>query len=1329
MNLHLRKLSIFGKKIVKKFTRGHNRYRIFASSRNVVAVTMIAVMLAGASSTFAQARILDVHQGLADFDSRTARVPPTAAQRAIVTNLGARATWNAFGTPQSLIKYGDYLATGLSGDPVIAAREWIRVNRTLFRLSDQSVTDLDLLNDSRMAGYDGHAVIFRQRFGNLAAAQDGMITVGISGGKIAYVSSSCAGDQTLAGQAALSPADAWLRSATNIGRGISLGMISNVHQDNSWTLLSVAGFSHPQRARLVALPTPTGGARPAFETIVLDVQGGAATAYKSFVDAQTGEVLFRQNAVYQLAAPPFAPQTFQFQGTYEDAPATPACGPFHDFTVPAGSKSLDVVASAALATNDIVLKLYFGAVVVASSDTATSPEAIHYEPAVLTPGTYRVQVCPFTPDPTAPPNPPYNYAGTFTINDVAGTPAFPYPPKWKVFPANPLLDYSNTDSRQQWCWESIVNGAPVAGCQFQLKNLAARAPWDHDVRLNAPTFTTKGNNANSAEAWGSPLTPGEPYRPVANDRSYIFPFTNSWKTSMASPTVFGMPSRNDIDAAIANLFGMHNRMHDFSYFLGFTENNFNSQDNNFGNTAPGPYPSGRESDPQIGDSQAGAVSGGSPSYLGRDNANQIALNDGVSPISNMYLWQPIAAAFYCPMVDGDFDMSVIGHEYTHAISNRMVGGPDANLTGAQAGAMGESWSDLNALEYLSAYGLVPVSDENPFSVGAYVTGNKQRGIRNYSLDANPLNYSDIGCDTPGAEVHADGEVWNGVNFELRQVLIDKYNALYPAGNAQLQKDAADGKIPANQAPGNRRWIQIIYDAFLLMQAGPSMLDARDAYLAADMMRFGGANQIDMWTVFAHRGMGVSASSNTSDDGDPKPAFDAPVGPPEANVTFMITDENSMPVEGKVFVGRYEARCTEAADTIAATPLGNNILMVAGAYDFVFQANGYGMLRTRRSFTAGENVTVSVTMPTNFASKFKGASIVASSTDTGSDALNAIDDTENTNWTGTNQLTAPQTLTIDLAGSSPVTVKYVNVSALLGPGQNRFTALRKFRLETSTDGTNFTPAFTSSDSAFPGAAPRPVAPDLILRTFVINPVLATHLRLVALTNQCQGGPAFQGDQDADPSNNSDCTTGDPTNGGLIRVTDVQVFGQCAGTPFVDVTPDNVFATFICILAQRGVTVGCVPSPAMYCPGQPTTRAEMAVFVSRAIGQFNPRTPLSQRYADVAPANFAYAAIEEVASRGIVSTLNCPSGNFCPNAPITREEMAMWIIRALGEFNPAAPASQRFNDVPSSRPGYAFIEQMFLRGITVGCSTVPPLYCPEDAVTREQMAAFLVRAFNL
>ena len=78
-----------------------------------------------------------------------------------------------------------------------------------------------------------------------------------------------------------------------------------------------------------------------------------------------------------------------------------------------------------------------------------------------------------------------------------------------------------------------------------------------------------------------------------------------------------------------------------------------------------------------------------------------------------------------PCVDGDLDTSVFGHEYTHAISNRMVGGPDDSLTGLQAGAMGESWSDLVALEYLHAHGYVRRTARTRGPRGAYVTGNNE----------------------------------------------------------------------------------------------------------------------------------------------------------------------------------------------------------------------------------------------------------------------------------------------------------------------------------------------------------------------------------------------------------------------------------------------------------------------------------------------------------------------------------------------------------------------------------------------------------------------------
>ena len=104
------------------------------------------------------------------------------------------------------------------------------------------------------------------------------------------------------------------------------------------------------------------------------------------------------------------------------------------------------------------------------------------------------------------------------------------------------------------------------------------------------------------------------------------------------------------------------------------------------------------------------------------------------------------------------------------------------------------------------------------------------GIRNYVMNyprtgafpvpstyphVNPLNFSDIGYDTPGNEVHSDGEIWVAVNNSVRQALIDKYNGAFPAGDAALQAKCAGGVLPSENCPGNRRWIQLVFDAMLI----------------------------------------------------------------------------------------------------------------------------------------------------------------------------------------------------------------------------------------------------------------------------------------------------------------------------------------------------------------------------------------------------------------------------------------------------------------------------------------------------------------------------------
>ena len=1140
--------------------------------------SLALLALVSATPALAIGDILANQQAKPDLDARAGSVAPTAVQQQIVASLGAHATWNRFGTPRSLIKYGGYLATGLSSDPVAAAKTFITNNEALFRLSDQGVANLELLNDSPMVGSNGHAVLFRQTFGGLPATQDGLITVGVVDGRVAYVSSSSAGDGNVPVAAALAPQTAWALAAANVGRNISVLDLSAGKNIKGWLTFKANGLNDYQRVRLTALPTLTDGVRPAYESIVLDVQdNGHAEAYTVFVDAVTGQIWSRHNDAQQLAAgaSAAASQTCDgtghsctFDGTMNGTSnQSTDCGVNGPFTTPANVKSVDVASSADIATNDIILFLDVGVLgngSGGSSDEGTSPEAVHYEPTGGVPaGTvFWARTCP-SPAPAGPFVSPLTYHGELAFNDVSGTqPPSQNTAKWKAFQANPLLNTApqypwndpSTDTRIIWCWLDSLNNLPPtdSNCQYAVKNTASRVPWDAEPHTGATTGTTTGNNATTGEAWVSPLTAGGAHQqPMHPDRAYIDPWTNAWFTSGCNPANL-VPGGNDILPAVTNLFVGHNRMHDFSYNLGFTETNFNAQTYNFGNTAPGPYPAGREGDPEEGDVQAGALTGGAPTYLGRDNANQITLNDGVPPITNQYLFQPIAGAFYSPCVDGDFDTSVFAHEYTHMISNRMVAGPDAGLSGYQSGSMGESWSDLDAMEYQAEYGFS--TGAGPYVIGAYVTGNPTVGIRDYALDNNPLNYSDLGFDTPGAEVHADGEIWNGTNFDLRQGLIDKYNSTYPYSDAARQKACADGKYAADACPGNRRWIQIVYDAWLLMQSSPSMLDARDAYLAADMMRFGGANQTELWHAFAKRGMGNGAVSAGSGDNQATPSFASPL---ESNATIIFnataSDEGNAAVKAKIYVGRYEARATPLADTDPGTSLSANAQFVPGTYDFVAEAPGYGLYRFTQTLTAGQTATVNVAMPTNWASSSKGASASGDGTNPG----NLIDDTEGTQWESTVAPVLGKQVTVTFNG--PHTISRVQVSAMLQAGQSRFSALRQFEIWACTGSvvagncsTALTKVYQSAPDAFPGVAPRPVAPNLIMRSFTLPAaVTATQLQLRVDTSQCTGGPAYAGVQDNDPTNEpTDCTAGGPSN--EVRAAELEAFGPPPPPPGADLS---------------------------------------------------------------------------------------------------------------------------------------------------------------------------------
>ncbi|MGW4790886.1 M36 family metallopeptidase [Nonomuraea sp. NPDC004297] len=718
--------------------------------------------------------------------------------------------------------------------------------------------------------------------------------------------------------------------------------------------------------------------------------------------------------------------------------------------------------------------------------------------------------------------------GVITRENLVDHHADPDNPRWEVFPANPPGDYSSRDARQTWCH------APGPGCEYVTGgDPATGRPWDVDHTTGESTGTSIGNSARTVEnrASGDPFSVGTRSNVLTPNRDYVYPWKNAWYEAKCDPAALDQPGESDLEAAIANLNAMHNRMHDWSYRLGFTETAWNMQGDNGDRGGLG-------NDPEQGNAQAGARV-----LSVRDNANQITGPDGVAPITNMYLWQPIAGSFYAPCVDGDYDMSVIGHEYTHAISGRMIGGPSAGWSGAQASAMNESTSDLFSMEQLFEHGLRPAGD-TPYVTGGYVTGDKQRGIRNYDMSKSPLNYSDLGYDIVGTQSHADGEIWSATQFDVRAAFVKRYGK----GSAKQQLSCAEGKTPVERCPGNRRWAQVSFDALLLMASGAvDYVDHRDALLAADAIRFGGANQDIMWRAFAEHGLGEGATSTGPSDASAIPSFVDPAGRNGSLQLKPLGEANGAVL--RLYVGDYEARAMPVADTDPATELGDTVEMTPGVYDFVVTGAGFGHKRGKFVVVPGVTLPLPLALPRNHAAAVNGATAAGD----GVNLDKLIDETEATNWASRTGAPAGKSVVVDLAGDEPVTVRRVQVSALLRPGsepadsgtQNRFSSLRSFEVlacgADCADPANFTKIYTSRADAFDATLPRPRSGDMIFKSFDVRATSATHLMLRVLTTQCTGNPLFLGEQDNDPNSATDCATAGAARE-HVRAAEFQVFSR-------------------------------------------------------------------------------------------------------------------------------------------------------------------------------------------
>jgi hypothetical protein len=186
----------------------------------------------------------------------------------------------------------------------------------------------------------------------------------------------------------------------------------------------------------------------------------------------------------------------------------------------------------------------------------------------------------------------------------------------------------------------------------------------------------------------------------------------------------------------------------------------------------------------------------------------------------------------------------------------------------------------------------------------------------------------------------------------------------------------------------------------------------------------------------------------------------------------------------------------------------------------------------------------------------------------------------------------------------------------------------------------------------------------------------------------------------------------------------------GAPtFADVPFSHWAWQYIERLYNAGVTGGCSVTPLNYCPDNTVTRAQMAVFLLKGMHSSSytpPAVGASSGFTDVPVGYWAAAWIKQLAAEGI--TGGCGAGIYCPDATVTRAQMAIFLLKAKhGSAYTPPPATGVFTDVPVGYWADKWIEQLAVEGITGGCGA--GIYCPDSSVTRAQMAVFLVKTFNL
>ena len=186
------------------------------------------------------------------------------------------------------------------------------------------------------------------------------------------------------------------------------------------------------------------------------------------------------------------------------------------------------------------------------------------------------------------------------------------------------------------------------------------------------------------------------------------------------------------------------------------------------------------------------------------------------------------------------------------------------------------------------------------------------------------------------------------------------------------------------------------------------------------------------------------------------------------------------------------------------------------------------------------------------------------------------------------------------------------------------------------------------------------------------------------------------------------------------------------PFPDVPDEAWYADALDWASDRGIVWWLPPDP--FQPDRVVTRSEAAVYLHLF---HQPPTPTSgpstvttePEFTDLEEAGRLADHVEALAAGGVFEGTECAPQGFCPNQEITRHEVAVWLVRIVDGSDPSPADKVPFADVMPDVWWAGHVNRLAELEITRGCATDPPRFCPDQSVTRAQMAALLNRAFGL